>query len=277
MIRELLGDDFGRVVDFHTHIYGDLPDPDPADLDRMARLAAHCGIGKLAMLGNATGLLKDQDPPPDLIADINTYTLGAMAARPDVLIGFAYLNPANPPGFTAEEIDRCIVRGGMRGIKLWISVNATDGRVEPIIERAVELDIPVVYHTWYKAVGSRGEESTPAEVAELGRRFPRAKLVLCPLGGGRERGVLDIAGVPSLCYDTSGSQPESELVEFAVRRLGAERVIYGSDWPIRDFGAQLGRILGARMSPHERSLILRGNAERLIGLDGEGESGRGDK
>jgi len=277
MIRDLLGADLGRVVDFHTHIYGELSDPDPADLDRMARLAGHYGIGKLVMLGNATGLLKDHNPPPELIADINSYTLGAMAARPDVFIGFAYLNPANPPGFTTEEIDRCIVRGGMRGIKLWISVKATDERVEPIMERAVELDIPVVYHTWYTAIDTRGEQSTPAEMAELGRRFPRAKLVLCHLGGGRERGVLDIAGVPSLCYDTSGSQPESDLVEFAVKRLGAERVIFGSDWPIRDFGAQVGRILGARITPHERSLILRGNAERLIGLDGEGERKGGDK
>jgi len=275
MLRELLGPDFGRVVDVHTHIRGELPDPSPADLDHMVRLARHYGIGRLVMLGNLTGFLGTPDPPSELVSDVNTYTLGAMAAHPGTIIGFAYLNAANPAGFTADEIDRCVVAGGMKGIKLWIAVKATDARLDPIIARAVELDVPVVHHTWYKAVGAGGaggEESTPADVAELARRFPKAKIIACHLGGGRERGVLDLARAPNLGYDTSGSQPESEIVEFAVARLGAERILFGSDWPIRDYGAQLGRILGARISPEQKSLILRGNAERLIGLESTEES-----
>ena len=92
-------------------------------------------------------------------------------------------------------------------------------------------------------------------------------IILAHLGGGRQRGVLDVADVPNLLYDTSGSQPEAGLIEYAVRRLGAERVVFGSDWPCRDYGVQLGRILGADLTGEERYLILRGNAVRVLGLE----------
>jgi predicted TIM-barrel fold metal-dependent hydrolase len=60
------------------------------------------------------------------------------------------------------------------------------------------------------------------------------------------------------------------MVEYAVRRLGPERVIFGSDWPIRDFGTQVGRVLGARLTSEERELIFRGNAARLLAPGEEG-------
>ena len=78
--------------------------------------------------------------------------------------------------------------------------------------------------------------------------------------------MLDIADLPNVLVDTSGSQPEAGMVEYAVRHLGAERVVYGSDWPIRDFGTQVARVLSAEISDEAKELILRGNAARVLGL-----------
>jgi len=267
MIKEALGPDCGRVIDFHTHILVKGPDPRDEDVDRLVRLARYYGIRKAVFQGNA-GIIQGADAPTGDVVDTNTYTLRLMERRPDFFIGFAFLNPAHPVGFSMAEINRCIVSGGMKGVKLLIALKATDKRLDPIMERLTERGVPVLHHTWYKAVWQGEQESTPADLAELALRHPEAKIILAHLGGGRERGVLDLVDFPNLHYGTSGSQPEAGLVEYAVRKLGAERVVFGSDWPCRDFGVQLGRILAAEITPEQRSLILRGNAERLLGLEG---------
>jgi len=267
VLKQALGPLFGRVIDIHAHIYDPLPEPTDDALAKMTRLAARAGVGRLVLAANATGLLSDPDPSPGLVADINTYTLRATERHPDSILGFCYLNPANPASFIEQEMDRCLVEGGMRGIKLWVAVKCTDPRVDRVMDRAERLGLPVLHHAWYKATGPVHQESTPAEVAELGRRFPSVTLVTAHLGGGRERGVLDIADVPNVMVDTSGSQPEAGLIEYANRRLGARRIIFGTDWPIRDFGVQLGRVLGAEIEGKDKELILRGNAVRLLRLE----------
>jgi len=261
----------GRVIDIHTHIFDPVPEPSQEQLAGMVRLARYYGIGRLVMLGNATAMLTGHDPPTETISDINTYTLKAMERYPEVFIGFCYLNPANPASFIEEEFDRCLVQGKMRGIKLWVAVKATDSRLDPIMARAGGLGVPVLHHTWYKATKMGPNESTPADLVDLAHRFPGVNVILAHLGGGRERGVLDIVDVPNLLYDTSGSQSEAGLVEYAVRRLGPDRVVYGSDWPIRDFGTQVGRILAADLGDEEKELIFYGNAARLLGLGDEAE------
>ena len=266
-----LGPLFGRVIDIHTHIFDPIPEPSEDALATMVRLAGYYGIGRLVMLGNATGMLTDSNPAPDLISDINTYTLACMERYPDVFIGFCYLNPANPPGFTEEEIDRSIVKGRMRGIKLWTAVKATEDRLDPIMQRAQELAVPILHHAWHKQTVQGENESTPADIAHLARRFPDVTIIMAHLGGGRERGVLDLVDVPNVLVDTSGSQSEAGLVEYAVRRLGAERVVYGSDWPIRDFGTQVARVRGAELTAEQRGLILHRNAARVLSLGEDGQ------
>ena len=50
----------------------------------------------------------------------------------------------------------------------------------------------------------------------------------------------------------------------AVRELGAERVIYGSDAGGRSFATQLGKVLGADVAEADRQLILGENLRRMM-------------
>jgi len=252
-------------IDIHTHLDTPGPEPSAEELATALRLARRHEIGRIVLLGNIV-VMGGPDPKPEDIGAINTHTLRAVALQPDFCIGFCYLNPAHPANFIREEMERCLVQGGMKGIKLWIAVKATDARLEPIMARAQEMDVPVLHHAWYKNTEYAFNESTPAEVAALARRFPKVALIMAHLTGVGSRGVMDIAETPNVLVDTSGGQPETGGVEYAVRRLGAQRVIYGSDWPIRDFGTQTGRILGAKITEEERELIFRGNAVRLLKL-----------
>ena len=54
------------------------------------------------------------------------------------------------------------------------------------------------------------------------------------------------------------------MVEMAVRELGAERVIYGSDFGGRSLASQLAKVYGADIPAEAKRLILGGNIRRLL-------------
>ena len=193
----------------------------------------------------------------------NTYVLEAMRRFPEEIIGFCYVNPQHTKA-SLEELDRCIADGGMPGIKLWIACKASDSRVNPIIEKAIELNTPILQHAWYKTTGNYPDESTPADAAEIGKRYPDVTLIMAHMHGAGYRGILDIAPYPNILVDTSGGDPESTVVEFGVQELGAERIVFGSDAPGRSFGVQLGKVLGANIADEAKELILYANIERIL-------------
>jgi len=251
-------------IDIHTHagLTATFEKNETRKLrEKMIRLARRQGIERMIVLGNVS--IGGNDPTVEQILAINDDTLDAMA-QSDAFLGFCYLHPAHPVKFIEEEIERCVVKGGMRGIKLWISVKATDARLDPIMDRARALKIPVLHHAWNKATGNGPYESTPAEVADLARRHPRTIVVMAHLTGGGARGVLDVVDAPNVLIDTSGGQPEAGGVEYAVKILGRERVIYGSDWPIRDFATQVARVTGAGLDRETQEFIFRRNALRAL-------------
>lgn len=204
-----------------------------------------------------------ESPRPPAIGKGNDAILELMREYPDRVIGFCYVNP-RLAGHALREIERCVVRGGMGGIKLWVSCKASDRRVDPIARRAAELGVPILQHAWYNRFSKVKGESTAAEVAAMAARHPKTMIVMAHLTGAGERGLRDIAPYPNLHVDISGGEPEAGMVELAVRLLGVERVVFGTDTPIRSYGATLGKVLDAKLTRRERALILAGNARRLL-------------
>ena len=205
----------------------------------------------------------DPSCSPEQVRAANDGVLRMMEEHPEEVVGFCYVNPRHPEE-ARREIVRCL-DAGMAGIKLLISCRANDPLVDPIAALAGELEAPILQHAWYKRDDQGEYESTPAEVAALAARHPRTMIVMAHLTGGGERGIADIAPFENLSVDTCGSEPEAGLTELAVRKLGARRVVFGTDAPGRGYGAALGKVLGARLSRREQALILGGNAMRLLG------------
>jgi len=251
------------IIDIHVH--PPRPDSSDASINHMAEVAARVGITRICLLGRVTEY--GRNPHPEGIVVINDDTMDIVRRRPEVYSGFCYLNPEHDPQFMQDEITRTVADGPLVGIKLWHAVNCRDARVHPIMDRAGELGVPVLHHAWYKSTGQGLNESTPADVAHLGRRFPDVTIVMAHLSGSGCRGVADIKPYPNISIDTCGSQPEHGFVEYAVEQLGAERVVFGSDAPGRDFSCQLGRVLGADVTEEQRRAILADNAARLLALE----------
>ena len=136
--------------------------------------------------------------------------------------------------------------------------------LDPIVERAVSLNVPILQHTWLKSTGNEENESTPQDVVELAKRHPRANLICGHTGGNWELGIRTIRDQKNVYADIAGSDPTSGFVEMAVRELGAQRVLYGSDVGGRSFASQVAKVLGASVPDEAKRLILGGNIRRLL-------------
>lgn len=253
------------IIDFHTHTSFHRSHPTPEAVSQVIASARNCGIEKMVVLGDV--LRYGYKPSPDQIREINDDTLESINWFPETLIGFCYLNPLHDPEFMREETERCIVQGGFRGIKLEASTNGRDRCVDAILVRAEELDVPVLQHAWDSSRrGLRSFMTDPRDVPVMAKRFPRVKIIMAHLTGCGIKGILAVRPYPNVYPDTSGSQPFSGIVEYAVEKLGPERIIFGTDSILRDFPSQLGRVLGAGLSKKDLQLILHDNAARLLKL-----------
>ena len=257
------------IVDAHVHIGRSFAAwrTDDADAD-LVTTAREVGIDRMLVssLGD-TGYIAY--PTPDEMRAANDHVLEATARFPGFVFGLCYVTPEHTDA-ALDEIRRCVEDGPMVGIKLWIARKASDPSVDPILDAAERLGVPVLQHAFYKTPGNLPDESDAADVARLAARHPGAIIQMAHLYGVGERGVQDIAPYPNVLLDTSGSDPESGLLDYAVDCLGAERILFGSDAPGRDFAIQLAKVAGAGLTDAQRGLILGGNAARMLGWEAEG-------
>ena len=244
------------IFDIHTH---NMVHRGTAELYEQAR--AH-GIGRLLLLGDV--LRHGETPNADQVREINDDTLAEVRAHGDFVDGFCFMNPALDPEFIRGELARCFAEPGMRGVKLEIALCCRSPLMRTLMEELEKYGRPLLQHCWFKTVGKYPNESDPADVAVLAKRYPNVKIVMAHLCGCGYRGVECIADCPNVYVDTSGGQPEDGFLQYAVRRIGADRLLYGSDAPCRDFGCQLNKVLNAGLSSAELEKILFRNAMELL-------------
>ena len=253
-----------RVIDVHTHpiLRHDQRDIDgAAQLIRRAR--AH-GIVHVVVLGDviAFGRL----PTAAQVRRINDETAELMRAYPDFVTGFCHLNPTLGERAVRSEVARCAALG-FRGLKLEIANNARDACMRPLMEEAEQRGLIVLQHAWSMTkIRERSFHTDPEDVATLARRFPRVSIIMAHLTGCGVRGVLAVKACKNVFVDTSGAAPEAGIMEYAVEQLGPERVLYGSDVPIRDFGVAIARVTGSRLDRRAKRMILHDNARALLRL-----------
>ena len=71
---------------------------------------------------------------------------------------------------------------------------------------------------------------------------------------------------PNYVIDLGGSAHQRGALADLVARVGAERILFGTDFPIFDFAYQMGRVLGAALDETQKRHILHDNAARLFRL-----------
>lgn len=257
-----------RIWDVHTHLAGATGTPRQR-AEKMLRSADRLGVERLFL---HMGTVFIEDPTPDALHLQNDEVLEAVQVAPDRIRGLVYVNPKYPEASLAE-FERCVVNGPMVGVKVWVAVRCSDPRLDPIVERARKFQATlIIQHTWFKMGGNPRVvgggnfpgESTPTDVAILARRHPDVPIVCVHVGGDWELGIRSVSGIPNVMLEVSGSYPTEGFVEMAVREVGADRVMFGSDMPGRSLASQLAKVQGAQITEAEKELILGGNLRRIL-------------
>jgi uncharacterized protein len=179
-----------------------------------------------------------------------------VASRPDRFIGFAFVNPERDRGRVFAMVKEAVERYGFRGIK----VHRHDGRVtREICETARAFALPVLYDVM-------GEVSV---VELLAQEYPDVVFIIPHLGSFADDWRAQLALIDPLVRhrniytDTSGIR-RFDLLEEAIKRAGAGKVLFGTDGPWLHPGVELAKVRVLGLPQHEEQLVLSGNLLRLI-------------
>ncbi len=237
------------VVDMHGHygragkfpIWGGAGDDLVRELDRI-------GVEKI-IVSHQAGISSPE------VRWGNDQVLAAIKRYPGRIAGYAVCYPVEKRlGF--DEIRRCI-ESGMTGIKIHTAngLAYTDPRYRPVWRLADRLKLPVLLHTW-------GDMD---EYEEIFRKYRRVPVLLGHSGAINVASYVKYARKYKNIYlELAYSGASYGLVEHFVKKVGAGRVIYGSDAPWMAMQQQLGRVLFADISENDKKKILKDNAHRIL-------------
>jgi predicted TIM-barrel fold metal-dependent hydrolase len=158
-----------------------------------------------------------------------------------------------------------------------------DARLGPVYEFAHRRRIPVMIHqgdTLYP--DALVKFARPIEVDEVAVRYRDVSFVLCHMGNPWVEEACEVVYKnPNVYADTSGLLGPvrlpyfARMVEDARRRLdnalsflgSAERILYGSDWPLLSIKTAVHLIERLTVPEEDKLAILGGNARRLFRLE----------
>lgn len=143
----------------------------------------------------------------------------------------------------------------------------------PIAERGKAIFSFAARHGAIVITHSGEENSLPADFVPLANGFPEVALILGHLGCGWDSDpthqvrAIQASKHGNMFVDTSSAQNIiPRLLEWAVREIGADRLLFGTDSPLYFAAMQRARIDHADITDQEKRLILHDNAARLLKL-----------
>ena len=101
------------------------------------------------------------------------------------------------------------------------------------------------------------------KMPEIADCYPDMKLIIAHLGDEDHVSAVKNSKAGNIYVDTSGGSSNlNNIIEYAVKTVGAEKILFGTDTYSSAF--QVGRIAFAKISDEEKRLILRDNAVRMF-------------
>ena len=182
-------------------------------------------------------------------------------SRPDRFLGFAFVNAATDRGRVARLVQQAVEQFGFVGIKL----HRYDARISrEVCEVARAFSSPVLYDVM-------GEVS----VCELlAQEYPDVNFVIPHLGSFADDWRAQIALIdhlakhPNIYTDTAGVR-RFDILEQALQRAGARKILFGSDGPWLHPGVELAKVRALGLSRDDEDLVLAGNFLRLTASVGQ--------
>ena len=248
-----------RKIDSHAHVYFTDDSPE-AQIDFADRLGIEKLIISRPMAPGSKGL-------PEEFIRCNDLVLRAVKKYPGRLIGQPTINPRYARESMAE-IDRCM-DAGMIGLKVYNHLKINDPMFYPIVERYIDLKMIILMHVGIgksRITYDAGEPpgvSIPEDFVEIAKRYPDAMFQFAHLAGGEdwEDACNTLKEVSNVFVDLSGSNNDANIVDFAVRSLGADRIFFGCD---NSFYQGVGHVIAANLNERQRQDIFFNNYNNIL-------------
>ncbi|MBP5661935.1 MAG: amidohydrolase [Clostridia bacterium] len=263
-----------RVIDAHCHIYP----------DKIAERAVHgtdefyhlhsLFDGKVSTLharGNAAGVdhfvVQSVATSPAQVASINHFIADSVAASNGTMTGLGTLHPASDD--FRRDVEQVLALN-LHGVKLHPDIQQfaiDDPACDDIYALCSEADLPILMHMGDR----RFAYSHPRQLLDVMKRFPRLRVCGAHLGGWSvwKEAVDLLAGTPNLFVDTCSSfawLTQSDAYRI-IRAYGADRVMFGTDYPMWDAQKELEFLTALPLAEDEKRQILSENACALWRID----------
>ncbi|MCY1018139.1 amidohydrolase family protein [Pyxidicoccus sp. MSG2] len=268
----------GPLIDIHTHVswsaQSRLGESQPEGTEALLALAAKAGVEKTGIIVMAPrGQL-------DVTRQLNDQVLEAARQSQGRLFPVGSVHPEDGD-LALAELER--LKGlGFRMIKLHPNSQQFDvasPALEAVVKKASELDLVILFDGY-----SPFDANQPGKFLLLAARNPKARIVLAHLGGPRFHDMALFAMMQgyswyqrNVWFDLSavarfyaGSPYADELV-WLVRKLGVDRVLFGSDWPVDTPEQAAAAVHQLGFTAEEEAQLFHGTAASLLGFSPEAQ------
>lgn len=261
------------ITDSHCHIYP----------DKIARAAvngtdAFYGlhsvydgtVGDMLEKGREHGIdrfvVQSVATTPHQVSRINRFIAETVSANCDILTGVGTLHPESE---NIESDVRELISLGLHGVKLHPDIQQfkiDDYRCLRIYELCEENSLPILIHTG----DYRYDFSNPNRLLPVLKIYSHLTVIGAHFGGWSlwEEAADKLAGIPNLYVDTSSSfyALTKEKAVMLIRKYGADRVLFGTDYPMWDGKKEIDFFFSLDLSDSERRAILSENAKNVYGI-----------
>jgi len=224
--------------------------------------------------GIETSILYAVEAP--ILFSSNAYVHKLCKQHPDRLIGFASVDPLAPNA--VEDLARAILDYGLKGLKFHPPLQdfyPNDERIFPVYEKAVSLNIPVVFHVGTTPFGAlcKLSQADPLLIDDVANSFPALRIMLTHLSTlWQNSAFMVVEKHPNVFIDTAAYLYEiPEILDSnLVKRLGQDKIIFGTDYPNPFAGEPhnmksfVDCILSLNLDDQTKDRILNKNIEILL-------------
>lgn len=240
------------AIDMHSHLnHGSPYDASrrfgrTGDLDELILINRAAGIEKLFCCTFASCL------NTEVIVEENEY-MHNLIDQVDCLYQWVVIDPRVEETF--RQAERMLQHKKCVGIKLhpYYHKYSVEEYADKLFAFASRFHAVVLIHP----------EKEPAYLIPIANQYPDVTFIVAHLGGEAYVDAVEFAVHKNVYTDTSGIASSTNLmVESAYRRIGADRILFGTDTYSAAF--QRGRIEFALIPKEDKQKILRDNALRLF-------------
>lgn len=252
-----------RKIDAHCHPQD--------DLSKQLEIADTLGISRMQISNPIANFSGNEPEGPEQVREHNDVIIKAMKQFPDRFIGFFTLNPRYPKE-SMEEIKRC-VDNGMAGYKGYTQVKVNDPLYYPVIEKLIELRMLVFMHAFCQLgmagyrmkydIGRFQNTTLPEDMVDAARRYPEAMFHFAHIAGGGdwEYECKMLKQCPNIYVDTGGSNNEENIIDFAIKHLGEDRIFFGTD---DCYHHGVGKVLASEATESQKQKIFFDNYNNIL-------------